>query len=67
MLMKYIAGLQKLYLRIFYSPPPLGLLFSFTVFFNQKTLNNFSRKLGSSYLYLQRVVFQQRMHVQSSS
>ncbi len=28
-LMKYIAGLQKSYLRIFYPPPPLGLLFSF--------------------------------------
>ncbi len=35
MLMKYI-GLQKSHLRIFYPPPPLGLLFSFVflVFFS---------------------------------
>ncbi len=65
MLMKYIAGLQKLYLRIFYPPPPLGIFVCF--FFNRKTLNNFSRKLGLSDLYLKRAVFQQRMHVQSSS
>ncbi len=47
MLMKYIAGLQKSYLRIFNPPRPLRLLFSlvFHFFFNRKTLNNFSGKL----------------------
>ncbi len=39
----------------------------FSVFFINKPLNNFSRKLDFSDLYLQRAVFQQWMHVQSSS
>ncbi len=46
MLMKYTAGLQKSYLRIFYPPLPLSLLFLFIFLFFSITLNNFYRKLG---------------------
>ncbi len=44
-----------------------SIFLPFPVFFNRKTLNNFSGKQGFSDLYLQKAVFQQRRHVQSSS
>ncbi len=49
------------------SPSLISIFVRFSVFFNRKTINYFSGKLEFSDLYLQRAVFQQRMHVQSSS
>ncbi len=69
MLKKYVAGFAEV---VFKNILPASSSWSsifvrFSIFFNRKTLNNFFGKLGFSDVYLQRAVFQQRMHVQSSS
>ncbi len=49
------------------SPSWSFIFIRFSVFFNWKTLNNFSGKLRFPDRYLQKTVFQQRMHVHTSS